>query len=57
MVLVGYRINGNRLRVTGKVDWMVFHSECKYLHQRRQGISKDKESVIVSPVCTSLSIL
>ena len=34
MVLVGYGSNGNKLRLWKKVDWMVFHSVCKYLHQR-----------------------
>ena len=34
MVLVGYVINDNRLRVREKKDWMVFHSDCKYLRQR-----------------------
>ena len=34
MVLVEYEINKNRLKVTVKVDWMVFHSDCKYTHQR-----------------------
>ena len=34
MVLVGYGINDNRLRVKENMDWMVFHSDCKHLHQR-----------------------
>ena len=35
MVEVGYGSNDNRLRVWEKVDWMVFHSDSKYLHQRQ----------------------
>ena len=34
MVLVGYGRNDNRLRVSEKVDWMVFHSGRKHVHQR-----------------------
>ena len=34
MVLVGYGSNDNKLRLWKKVDWMVFHSVCKHLHQR-----------------------
>ena len=34
MVLVKYEINENRLKVRVKVDWMVFHFDCKYTHQR-----------------------
>ena len=33
MVLVGYGINDNRLRVKENMDW-IFHSDCKHLHQR-----------------------
>ena len=35
MVLVGYGGNDNRLGVLEKVDWMVFHPDCKHLHQRQ----------------------
>ena len=34
MVLVGHKNDNNRLKVTKKVDWMVWHSGCKYLPQR-----------------------
>ena len=34
MVLVGNEINDNRLRVWEKMDWLVFGSDCKNLHQR-----------------------
>ena len=34
MVLVGYGSNNNRLSVREKVDWMVYHSAFKHLHQR-----------------------
>ena len=30
MVLVGYGINDNRLKVRENVNWMVFHSDCRY---------------------------
>ena len=32
--LVGYGSNENRLSVLVKVNWMVFHSFWKHLHQR-----------------------
>ena len=34
MVLVGYGDNDNRLKIWGKVDWMVCHSDQKHPHQR-----------------------
>ena len=34
MILVGYGSNGNRLRVSEKVDWIVYHSVSKHLYQR-----------------------
>ena len=56
MVLVGYEINDNKLRVLEKVDWMDFHSNRKQLRQRvlpavHQFLSlRNKKSVIVNPV-------
>ena len=47
MVLVGHKNDNNRLKVRKKMDWMVWHSGCKYLPQRLLAIRK---SVIVSPV-------
>ena len=56
-VLVGYGSNDNRLRVWKKaVDCMVFHSDCKHLHQRllpeihQFSEPEQQESVIVSSV-------
>ena len=34
MVLVGYGINDNRLRIKKMVDFMVFYCDCKHCHQR-----------------------
>ena len=34
MVLVGYGINDNRLRIKKMVDFMVFYPDYKHLHQR-----------------------
>ena len=34
MVLLGCGSDENKLRLWKKVNWMVFHSVCKYLHQR-----------------------
>ena len=34
MVLVGYGDNDNRLKIWGKRDWMVCHSDQKHPHQR-----------------------
>ena len=34
VVLVDYGSDGNRLRVSENVDWMVYHSYCKHFHQR-----------------------
>ena len=39
MVLVGYGINDNRLRIREKVDIMNFYSDCKDLHQRLLAIT------------------
>ena len=33
MALVGYGSNDNKFKVWEKVDWMVYHSDCKYLYQ------------------------
>ena len=33
MILVGYRNNDNKLKVWENVDWIVFHSNRKHLHQ------------------------
>ena len=61
MVLVGYGSNDNRLRVWEKVDWMVYHSDCRYLHQGllppTHDVISDKGSVIVSLVIKTVSIL
>ena len=46
IVFVRYGIIDNSLRVKERVDWMVFHSVYKYLHES----TSDKESVILSPV-------
>ena len=34
MVLLEYGTNDNIMRVWEKVNWMICHSDCKYLHQR-----------------------
>ena len=47
MVLVGYGINDNKLRVRGKVEWMVVHSDYK---SSSSETTSDKESVIVRSV-------
>ena len=54
MVQVGYGSNDNKFRVLEKKDCMVYHSDCKHLHQRllsaihQFSTLDDKESVIVS---------
>ena len=62
MVLVEYGSNNNRLRVWGKLDWIICYSDCNHLHQRSSSFSlpvitnfinlREKESVVVSPVIT-----
>ena len=47
MVLVGYGINDNKLRVREKVEWMVVHSDYK---SSSSETTSDKESVIVRSV-------
>ena len=47
MILIGYEVNENRLKIRDKEDWMVFHSDWKHLHQRLLAIGNQ---LIVSPV-------
>ena len=47
MILIGYEVNENRLKVRDKEDWMVFLSDWKHLHQRLLAIGNQ---LIVSPV-------
>ena len=52
IILVGYEINDNKLRVRDREDWMVFHSDWKHLHQRLLAIGNHLIVSSVIPVFT-----
>ena len=34
VMIIGYGSNDNRVRIWERVEWMICHSDYKYLHQR-----------------------
>lgn len=45
-IIIGHLSTDSRRRVGERVDWMVYHSDCKHLHQRSLPVMRQSASLI-----------